>query len=94
MDILRRLGVRIDREAEQAVELAKESDPDVSTIDIIQRLSIAPQGTLDEAIQILEEAHPDARLQERYTRATASARDARRAAYRLSLAASAIAAKK
>jgi len=93
LDILRELGVRIDRNAESAIEHEKEMSPKSSTADIVMRLSLAPPEVVEKAVEMAREAGSVDVLEARFTNAKQSMRESRRASLQLSAAAQAIAKK-
>lgn len=94
LDILRELGVTIDRKAESLVEHEKEVDPTATTEDIVQRLSLAPPEVVQRAVIIATEEGSTEVLSDRFARAKSTMQETARASAQLNDVACAIAAKK
>ncbi|APU88880.1 hypothetical protein Rctr197k_059 [Virus Rctr197k] len=93
LDILRQLGVHINKKAEEAVEHEREVDPDASTADIITRLSLAPPEVVQKAVLIAKEEGSTEVLHDQFMKARVSVQEARQASMALSNVAASIAKK-
>ena len=94
LDILRQLGARIDKKAEDAVAHERELTPEASTEDIVRHLSLAPPEIVAQAVEIARAEGSSELLQDQYVKAQAQARETRLASAALGSVAAGIAAKK
>lgn len=84
LDILRSLGVKIDKKAEAEVIEERAQNPDMTTADILRRKSLAPQEKINEAIIIATKAGSAEVLMDKMTEATAAIRGTQQASSALS----------
>lgn len=93
LDILRELGVHIDRDTEVAIMHEKETT-EASTVDIVTRMLIAPPDVVEKAVEIARESGSVEVLEACFSNAKQSMREARKASLRLTEVAQSIATKK
>ena len=91
-DILRSLGVKVDRKVEDAVVHEREVEHS-TTADIITRLSIAPPEVLEKAVAIAREEGSTELLSDRVSEAMVATEKTSVASKQLTELAAAIAAK-
>lgn len=91
LEILRSMGVSIDKTAEETIAEEKEAAPHSSTADIVQRLSLAPPEVIEKALQIAKDEGSMELLEDRLQQATEATRESRRASIELTQVASRIA---
>lgn len=93
LDILRQLGVRIDKKTEEAIIQERDAVLETSTADIVTRMHLAPPEVVQHAVAIAHEEGSSELLQDQLAKAQASARETRRVSTELNEVAAAIAKK-
>lgn len=82
--ILRRQGVKIDKETELMIEAEKDRDPEATTIDIVERLSLAPPEVIQQAKIVAQESGSTDMFAERVRQARKTVESTRNASVALS----------
>ena len=93
IDILRQLGVPIDKQTEDVIEQERAAAPEVSTADIVSRLSLAPPDVMAQAVNIAKEEGSMDLLIDRYAQARATVKRTQAVTAELARSAEAIAKK-